>query len=209
MQKISILLIGLIVLAGFGCEEIPEIAKNVPNTSVVNVLENFHVVEPGFWRSGQPNLKAILRLNGFELRTIINLSSDSLQNLREEKIADSLNIDYRHFPLDARERPNHTRLREILQLVRAPENRPVLVHCDDGRDLTGLVAGCYRMQFSDMDFEAVRQEMLLYGHNEKIYPFISITVEKWRDYLKSGFATTKSPATPTPAADVLPDSLAK
>lgn len=209
MSKINILLICLIVLAGAGCEQIPESATDVPKSSVTDVLENFHVVEPGFWRSGQPNLKSILRLTGYDLKTIVNLHSDSLNAIREKKIADSLEIDYYYYPLDPRERPSHARLRDILQLVHAPENRPVLVHCDQGRDLTGLIAGAYRMQFSDITFEDVRQEMLLYGHNEKVYPFISITVEKWRDYMKSGPPAKIAPDTAKPVETTTPDSLAR
>lgn len=164
------------------CEKIPE-QSGGQSTSVSQMLANFHVVEPGLWRSAQPDLPDLNLLKSYGLKTLVNVQQDSLNHFRLQEMADSLALNYYYFPLIASIRPEYHQMQEILATLKSPEMRPVLVHCHGGDHLTGLVIGLYKMQFSDASFKDIRQEMLLYGYDENAFPFISITVEKWRDYL--------------------------
>ena len=42
-------------------------------------------------------------------------------------------------------RPQDTRVARILELIAAPENGRVFIHCKDGVDRTGLIVALYRM----------------------------------------------------------------
>jgi hypothetical protein len=46
-----------------------------------------------------------------------------------------------------------------------------------------MIAGIYKMQYTNLGFEEIRKEMVMYGHDES-FPKIIETVRKWRDTVK-------------------------
>ncbi len=152
-----------------------------PSTAVVHKQFNFHVVAPGVWRSGATNKRTIKRMQQHGLKTIVNFKRNEFYHRKERRTAQKLGIQYYHYPMDPKAEPNEQVLNEILDVISNPANQPVLIHCQSGKDRTGLIAALYKLKYTDVAFEAAYQEMLMYGYNEKRYPQIVRTLRSWAE----------------------------
>jgi protein tyrosine/serine phosphatase len=106
-------------------------------------LPRFQQVSEKLYRSGQPaDLK---RLRELGINTIINLRGASNQTRAEEAEARALGFNYYNVALPNWGRPQDGRVARVLDLIAAPENGRVLVHCKEGVDRTGMIVALYRM----------------------------------------------------------------
>jgi len=171
-----------------GCELRKEEANTYipPETSVSDKQFNFHIVDNGIWRSAQPSIESIAVMKKHGLKTIINLRGSEENHLWERRICDSLGIQYFHYPMDGREVPDTARLNKILKVIENQQNQPIMFHCLGGKDRTGIVTAIYRLKNSDVEFEEVHKEMLMYGYNEKEFSHLAEFAKRWREkYLKN------------------------
>lgn len=154
---------------------------NFPSTAVVHKQFNFHVIAPGVWRSSATNKRALKRMKTRGLKSVINLRRNKSYHKKEHELTRELGIRYYHFPMNPKNRPDPDTLRDILAIMHHPDNQPVLIHCHYGKDRTGLLAGLYKMQHTGSTFDAVYEEMLLYGYNAKKYPQLGEALKAWSE----------------------------
>ncbi|MBN1341752.1 MAG: tyrosine-protein phosphatase [Phycisphaerae bacterium] len=118
-------------------------------------IKHFRVVQDGvLYRSGQPDSDDLVRLrDAYGIRTIVNLRRTDEQNddeglsLKEERdIANRLGIHFYHLPMDGDMKVDPNTVRKWLEIARAKENHPLLVHCKAGSDRTGLLVAIYRIE---------------------------------------------------------------
>jgi len=130
---------------------------------------NFHTVVDGqFYRSSQLSptaLEGYVRRYG--IRTVVNLrgAAPKAQWYRDEKaVTGSLGVDMVDFPMSATRPLAADRAAELVAVLKDVP-KPILVHCLDGADRTGLVSVIYASQVAGQDEEtAERQLTPLYGH---------------------------------------------
>lgn len=108
-------------------------------------LPRFQQVSEKLYRSGQPRDGGFNRLRELGINTIINLRGASKQTRAEEAEARALGFNYHLVALPNWGRPQDTRVTRIMELIAAPENGRVLIHCKDGVDRTGTIVAIYRM----------------------------------------------------------------
>ena len=176
-----------LVIAGFvfvalSCAAESDIDKSYipPETSVSDKQFNFHIVDDDIWRSAQPSVESIAVMKMHGLKTIINLRGSEENHLWESRICDSLGIQYFHVPMDGREVPDTADLNNILRIIENQQNQPIMYHCLGGKDRTGIVTAIYRLKNSDVSFEEVHKEMLMYGYNEEEFPQLAEFVKNYR-----------------------------
>jgi protein tyrosine phosphatase (PTP) superfamily phosphohydrolase (DUF442 family) len=130
---------------------------------------NFHAVVPGqCYRSGQPTavfLETVSRTHG--IRAIINLrdkNEDEPWYQEEKDAAARLGITLINAGLSGSEMPPREDFAKFVRAMEAcPE--PVLIHCANGNDRTGLASALYLLMRTDTPLpEARRQLSLRYGH---------------------------------------------
>lgn len=130
---------------------------------------NVHVVEPGaLYRSAQPNgseLKSLL--HEYSIRTVINLRGANQGTAwYDDEIAASDNPGVKHIDIamSARVEPSPETANTLIGALRdAP--RPILVHCKDGADRTGLAAALYEFLVAKKPADdAAKQLSFWYGH---------------------------------------------
>jgi len=166
----------------FGCEPREEANTYIPpKTSVSDKQFNFHIVDNDIWRSAQPSIESIAAMKKHGLKTIINLRGSEENHLWESRICDSLGIQYFHLPMDGREVPDTADLNDILRIIENQQNQPIMYHCLGGKDRTGIVTAIYRLKNSDIDFEEVHKEMLMYGYNEEEFPHLTEFAKTWQE----------------------------
>jgi protein tyrosine phosphatase (PTP) superfamily phosphohydrolase (DUF442 family) len=130
---------------------------------------NFHTVVPGkCYRSAQPTaafLEIIHRTHG--IGTIVNLrdeNEDEPWYQEEKQAAKHLNLRLMNAGLSSKEQPPAVDFRVFVRAMKdAPE--PILIHCANGNDRTGLASAVYLMMRTDTPLAEARGHLSLrYGH---------------------------------------------
>jgi protein tyrosine phosphatase (PTP) superfamily phosphohydrolase (DUF442 family) len=135
----------------------------------IYVGSNFRtVITDQCYRSGQPDedfLEELQRTHG--IRTILNLRDENLDQawyVEEKNAADRLGIKLINAGLSSSEQPPEHEFRRFVAGMDACEP-PVLIHCANGNDRSGLASAIYLMLHTKMPLcEARCQLSLRYGH---------------------------------------------
>ena len=108
-------------------------------------LPRFQQVSDKLYRSAQPLDGGIARLRELGINTIVNVRGAGPATRAEETAARAAGLNYFNVPLPNWGRPQEPRVARILELIAAPENGRVLVHCKEGVDRTGMIVAVYRI----------------------------------------------------------------
>lgn len=134
-------------------------------------LTHFRVVEPGvLLRCGQPtiaDLEHIRQAHG--LRALVCARGGTRHPLRgrwfrkERAWCAQRGITLVHLPFSDAALPPSAVFEQFLDVVRASENRPVLVHCEQGFHRTGVLCAAYRIALGGWTLEQALAEMATLG----------------------------------------------
>lgn len=109
-------------------------------------LPRFQQVSEKLYRSAQPRDRGMSRLRELGINTIINLRGASKRTRAQEAEARAQGLNYYNIALPNWGRPQNDRVERILEIINAPENGRVLIHCREGVDRTGMIVAIYRMR---------------------------------------------------------------
>ena len=133
------------------------------------VGSNLHEVVPGkCYRSAQPTASLLESAERtYHIRSIVNLrdeNEDESWYQEEKESARRLGLSLINAGLSSKEQAPDEDFRKFVQAMKdAPE--PILIHCANGNDRTGLASAVYLMMRTDTPIrEARRQLSLRYGH---------------------------------------------
>ena len=149
----------LLLLALAGCGSVP------PKASPNDPAGNFHLVSDGIYRSGRPDEAGIQVLAQMGVKTIIDLENDDDAVALEQGWAQAAGIGFISQPMNGLADPNDDQVNQTLAEIDDPANRPVLVHCLQGKDRTGLIIALYRVIYEGWTPQAAHDEMLSLGFN--------------------------------------------
>jgi protein tyrosine phosphatase (PTP) superfamily phosphohydrolase (DUF442 family) len=138
----------------------------------VEGIANFDTVESPapIYRGAQPSVKGIATLQSMGVRTVINLRDDP--PAWEEQAVVSAGMNYIWIPTSPlREDPGQ--IRAFLRAMQSAE-RPLFIHCLQGRDRTGLEVAIYRLTHRQSEWtrERVIQDLRAHGYNWMLFPGI-------------------------------------
>ena len=108
-------------------------------------LPRFQQVSERLYRGAQPRDGGLAKLRELGINTVINLRGASGRTRAQEAEARALGLKYFNVGLPNWGRPQDTRVQRILEIIAAPENGRVFVHCRTGVDRTGTIVAMYRM----------------------------------------------------------------
>jgi len=165
----------------------------------LQVTHNFHEVEPGqYYRSAQlapDDLTAIIRQYG--IRSVLNLRGKNTGKTwydEEIRSAAASGVEHLDYAISARQPVSRQQIAEIEALIeQAP--KPILVHCWDGADRTGLVTAIYRLQHGADEAGARRELSLRYGH----FPYLGNKSRAMDDSFSAYLVPPNPPPNPAPA----------
>ena len=160
--------------------------------SAAQTITNFHAVSPGIYRGGNPmpelddktGLDALVSLG---VSTVISLQGrdpddswrgwytgmmqpgeDPASIAEEKRYLESkgvrfLNLPFKsHKPVDAE--GHQAILAALRELAAATLEKPVYVHCEHGKDRTGLIIAIHRVQREGWTAEKAYAEWVKFGH---------------------------------------------
>ncbi len=125
-------------------------------------LSNVGRVAPGVYRGAAPSQQGYETLSRMGMRTVINLRSDN----DEKKAVESHGMRSLGLPMSAYGAVEAGTVRRAVALMADPANRPVYVHCLQGRDRTGVVVAVYRVEVDGWSPNEAEEEMRAFGFHD-------------------------------------------
>jgi len=126
-------------------------------------LPNFHQVNQQLYRGGQPQDGGLRTLKDLGVKTIVNLRGEDAHTRAESEEAQSLGLRYYSISLPGFSRPKDEEVGHVLDIINAPENQPIFIHCRRGKDRTGTIIACYRIYHDGWTAEQAKDEARRYG----------------------------------------------
>lgn len=109
-------------------------------------VRNFAVVNEHILRGGEPSAQELSELKAAGVKAILDLRETGPGTEFEKEQAGKLGIRYTNLPLKEMSAPTVAEIRTALNFFEANKSQTVYVHCRRGKDRTGTVVACYRIQ---------------------------------------------------------------
>lgn len=129
-----------------------------PSQASAPGVEHFYKVNGTLYRGAQPTEEGFESLAKLGVKTIIDLRETSDRSDWEEGIVRSAGMKYLAFPIAGLAAPSDRQIQDILKVLNDPSQGPVFVHCKRGKDRTGAIVACYRVQHDGWDNKKALKE---------------------------------------------------
>jgi tyrosine-protein phosphatase SIW14 len=126
-------------------------------------VRNFGEVNRNVLRGGMPTDEALQELKALGVSMIIDLREDGPAREQEKRKVEQLGMRYAHLPLPRVGAPKQAEIQQALSLLMADPAKKIYVHCLRGKDRTGTVIACYRIQHDGWDNRRALEEAKGYG----------------------------------------------
>src|SRR5437868_11954644 len=131
--RLTLVLIGLIRLAAGA------------DAAAIHV-RNFDRVNEHLFRGGEPSLVGLQELGAMGVKIDIDLRGAGEGTEVEKQAAEKLGMKYVNVPLGQFSAPTNEQMERVLSLLLRNDSETIFVHCRRGKDRTGTVIACYRIQ---------------------------------------------------------------
>ncbi len=109
-------------------------------------VRNFDRVNDHVFRGGEPSLVGLQELGAMGVKIDIDLRQPFEGTEAEKRAAEKLGIKYVNIPLNSLSAPSSKQVERVLSLLTSDDSKTVFVHCRRGKDRTGTVIACYRIE---------------------------------------------------------------
>ena len=125
---------------------------------------------PNLLRGRRPTSEMELRqwISSHHITAILSLDNyqdDESLASREAVWTESVSVRWIHYPMHHLLPPTADQLTEALSLLTSEPNGRVYVHCQYGKDRTGLVVAAYRLAKEHVRYSDVIDELYAFGHS--------------------------------------------
>lgn len=141
-------------------------------------IPNFHEVEEGFFRGGQPKEEEIKALRSLGIRTVISLRDEEDVIQWEKEVVEKNGMTFISIPLNWKRTPTQEEAHTFLSTVAGAERRPLFVHCQEGRDRSGTMVALYRIAAQGVSVEEAYREAKVLGLREAAFPLRQFILEE-------------------------------
>lgn len=126
-------------------------------------VRNFGEVNAHLYRGAAPSNIALEELAAMHVSTVIDLREPGEGTDLERSQVEALRMKYIGIPLRPFSAPSQEQMNKILALLLQHDSERVFVHCRRGKDRTGTVIACYRIQHDGWDKAQALEEARRYG----------------------------------------------
>jgi tyrosine-protein phosphatase SIW14 len=126
-------------------------------------VRNFGEVNDHLYRGGEPTQRALEELAALHVNLVIDLREPGEKTKLEQEMVEAQKMKYVNIPLSAFHAPTEDQIRRVLWLLVNGDKQKIFVHCWRGKDRTGTVVACYRIQHDGWDNKKALAEAHKYG----------------------------------------------
>lgn len=126
-------------------------------------VRNFGQVNDHLYRGAAPSEVALQELQAMGVKLVIDLREPGEKTGVEKSVAEKLGMRYINVPLRATAAPTQDQVEHVLSLLLENTADRVFVHCRRGKDRTGTVIACYRIQHDGWSNRKAQEEANEYG----------------------------------------------
>jgi protein tyrosine/serine phosphatase len=112
------------------------------------------------YRGAVPSNVALEELHAQGIKLVVDLREKGGDTLRERQEVTALGMHYVSVPLSPWSAPTPDQVRSVLSFF---GNQPIFVHCRRGKDRTGTIIACYRIQHDGWSNTRALEEANHYG----------------------------------------------
>jgi tyrosine-protein phosphatase SIW14 len=126
-------------------------------------VRNFGQVNDHIYRGGEPTEQGLRELRAQHVILDIDLREPGKGTEDERRMAQRLGIQYVNIPLPALSAPRIEDVKRVLSLLGPDDAGKIFVHCRRGKDRTGTIVACYRIQHDGWNNQRAGEEARSYG----------------------------------------------
>jgi tyrosine-protein phosphatase SIW14 len=126
-------------------------------------IRNFGEVSDRLYRGGQPTQRGLEELAALHVDLVIDLREPSSNVTLEQEMVEALKMKFLNIPLRDYGPPSEDQMQRVLWLLINGDSKRIFVHCWRGKDRTGTVVACYRIQHDGWDNRKALTEAQKYG----------------------------------------------
>jgi len=153
LKAASIFSVALLCCAPFALAAEP----NAPH------VRNFDRVSDRLLRGGEPTPEGLSELSAMGVKIDIDLREAGAATQVEKATAEKLGMKYINVPFAQLSAPTQEQMQRVLSLLLQNGSATVFVHCRRGKDRTGTVIACYRIQHDGWDNRRALEEARQHG----------------------------------------------
>ncbi len=125
-------------------------------------VRNFAKVNEHIYRGGEPGAVGLEELGAMGVKIILDLRVASEGTEVEKKEAEKLKLKYINIPIGGFSAPSNAQIQQILTLLQDGSDT-IFVHCRRGKDRTGTVIACYRIEHDGWNNRRALNEAKAHG----------------------------------------------
>ena len=130
-------------------------------------INKFAMVSPGVYRGSQPETAEDYQiLKSLGIRTILNLRNERAKIRTERAFAAVAGLEVRSVPMSALLPPSDSTVDLALDDIKDLNLRPIFIHCQYGKDRTGMIVGLFRVEAEHWTTKQAYRQMLSFGFSE-------------------------------------------
>jgi tyrosine-protein phosphatase SIW14 len=137
------------------------LAADVPLPAVH--VTNLGVVNEHVWRGAEPSAGALTELGSAGVKVVLDLRESSQATAFEKQQAEKLGMKYTNIPFPPLSAPSPAQVQAALTILTQNQSQTIFVHCRRGKDRTGTVIACYRIQHDGWDNNRALAEAKQFG----------------------------------------------
>ena len=126
-------------------------------------IRNFGRVNDHLFRGGEPTPEGLRELAAMHVTLDIDLREAGSATESERRVAEGLGIHYTSVPMNGFTAPSQAQIKRVLTLIMPDDAGQIFVHCRRGKDRTGTVIACYRIEHDGWDHRRAQEEANRYG----------------------------------------------
>ena len=112
------------------------------------------------YRGSEPEEKDFSKIKEKGIRTVIDFRDNRKEVEWEKKKLEALRINYFNLPWLITRSVKPQLLDQFFKILDDPQNRPALIHCEHGRDRTGVMTTLALMRYEGLSEEEARETAL-------------------------------------------------
>jgi tyrosine-protein phosphatase SIW14 len=164
-----------------GCVEVP--AQSLASQPSPRGIPNFGQVTPLLFRGGQPTTDGYRELKQMGVEVVVSFRHETGENTLERRAVEALGMRFVNMPWHAWDTPTDDQVGRFFMLLAANRQTKIFIHCQQGRDRTGVMMALYRIAVDHWCADSAVAEMNAYHYHHFFFPKLEVYVENFSQRL--------------------------